>query len=215
MSTHVAPSTVQEPAEWMQFGSEPYEFGSTEFRPGVTVTDVANSLAKINRFTGHSYEPISVARHSVYVSRLLDFDTRTALYGLAHDAHEAIVGDKSTPYKRAIARALRPFGPEAYAAFKQIETDADEACHKLFGLEWPVPEHIAAMVRKADQVAVATERDEYMHTCSREWTMLTEQPSHVGVDSTKSWEEDQKLFVLRFKQLSRRLVGYQRTDALL
>jgi hypothetical protein len=211
MNQHVAPSTANEPADWMQFGTEPYDFGSTSFRNGILVNDVANALAKINRFTGHSYEPISVARHSVYVSKLLDFDTRTALYGLAHDAHEAIVGDKSTPYKRAIAKAI---GWEAYEKFRALETAADAACHKLFGLEWPVPEDIVGLVHKADQVAVATERHHYMPGCTREWRMLTEKPSHVGPEYTKSWEADANLFVARFKELSRTLYGYSKTEEL-
>ncbi len=67
--------------------------------------DVAFSLAGINRYAGHSTVRWGVAIHSVVVSRLIEKMTRdrdSAVAGLMHDAHEAVIGDIPTPVARAI-----------------------------------------------------------------------------------------------------------------
>lgn len=86
----------------------------------ICVEDIAHSLALINRFNGQTRKPISVAQHSVYVSRLVDIDPTapdgwfTPFLGLFHDSPEAYLGDvtkwlKGTPemagYRAAEERA--------------------------------------------------------------------------------------------------------------
>jgi hypothetical protein len=81
----------------------------------LTIEEVAESLAKINRFAGHTRGMVgySDAQHSVLVSRRcmeLAFanhltrrqQLRLSLYGLLHDAHEAIMGDITSPVKDAL-----------------------------------------------------------------------------------------------------------------
>lgn len=66
-----------------------------EVRPDqVRVRDLAHALALVNRFNGHTREPISVAQHSVYVAHLCWWaGKQVALQGLLHDAAEAYLGD--------------------------------------------------------------------------------------------------------------------------
>lgn len=80
----------------------------------IVIEDIAHALALVNRFAGHTSRPISVAQHSVYVSRLCEGPH--ALQALLHDASEAYLGDvtkwlKAEPemehYRRAEARAQR------------------------------------------------------------------------------------------------------------
>lgn len=65
------------------------------------IEDIAWSLANIMRFNGHLETQISVARHSLEVSRLVPAEL--ALAALLHDAHEAYVGDVVRPVKRYLA----------------------------------------------------------------------------------------------------------------
>ena len=111
---------------WMQYGSCKYELGSSKMPYGVTMEDVANSLSKINRFTGHSIEPISVARHSIYVANALWTSPATAMlamHGLLHDVSETVVNDLSAPLKAAL-------GPEGMAAYRAL---CDEHSTGSFG----------------------------------------------------------------------------------
>lgn len=66
------------------------------------VEPIATMLEKIKRFNGFG---ISVGSHSCMVARVLYEMTgnpHIALRGLMHDAHEAFIGDVSTPVKRAM-----------------------------------------------------------------------------------------------------------------
>lgn len=79
----------------------------------VTPNDVAEALSKINRFTGHTHYPSTVAEHSVraaIVAWHLTGNHRTALLALCHDAGEAYVGDISYPLKRMIATLAPTLG---------------------------------------------------------------------------------------------------------
>lgn len=64
----------------------------------IDIEDIAWSLAGILRFNGHLSTHISVARHSLEVSRLVPAELQLA--ALLHDAHEAYVGDVTRPVKR-------------------------------------------------------------------------------------------------------------------
>lgn len=70
-------------------------------------TDVPDALARIARFTGHiGGGPYSVAQHSVHCCDVVLAETGdplAAAYALLHDAHEAYIGDWSTPLKHAIS----------------------------------------------------------------------------------------------------------------
>lgn len=73
------------------------------------IEEAALLLANVNRFTGQV--KVSVARHSINVSRAVEFRVRpflsqlrwkahVAMAGLLHDVEEAWIGDMSTPLKR-------------------------------------------------------------------------------------------------------------------
>lgn len=64
----------------------------------IDIEDIAWSLSNIMRFNGHLSTQISVARHSLEVSRLVP--PELALAALLHDAHETYVGDVVRPVKR-------------------------------------------------------------------------------------------------------------------
>ena len=65
----------------------------------IDIFDVAHHLANINRYVGATFYPYSVAQHSVLVSYLMP---ELQMYGLLHDAPEYVLGDDSSPKKRAV-----------------------------------------------------------------------------------------------------------------
>lgn len=66
--------------------------------------DIAHHLSCINRFTGASRKPYSVAQHSCLVSKLIpdNIGKLNKLRGLFHDSSEAFLGDVSSPLKKLL-----------------------------------------------------------------------------------------------------------------
>ena len=87
----------------------------------INIEDIAHHLAKLDRYNGaapkHHY---SVGQHCLYVSEILPEPLK--LWGLLHDATEAICGDVVSPLK-----ALIP-------AYKEIEEGISKAVCERFGL---------------------------------------------------------------------------------
>lgn len=123
--------------------------------------DIADSLAKLCRFNGHTMQFYSVAQHCVHVAELLPPDWR--LYGLLHDAHEAVLGDIATPVKIALHAAT---GSDAVA---DLADRTDRAIHAAAGLSFPLPAPVALAVREADLRLLQTERRDLMATSRRPW----------------------------------------------
>jgi hypothetical protein len=120
-----------------------FHFDNPELHP-FSIEDIANSLSKICRFTGHVSHFYSVAQHSVYVSRLLPIELR--LQGLLHDAAEAYVGDVSSPLKRRLPN------------YKEIEHRVERALNAQFGLPFPLD----PLIKEADLRMLSAERKEFL-----------------------------------------------------
>jgi len=91
----------------------------------VCIEDIAHGLALMNRFVGQTPRPISVAQHSVYVSRLCEsHGPRVALQALLHDASEAYLGDMSKWVK----------GMPEMEGFRKAEAQAQMTIYESFGL---------------------------------------------------------------------------------
>lgn len=178
----------------MQYGSNAYEIGSKS-APGVTPKDVAHSLARINRFTGHTVGTISVARHSVYVSHLLNMDPLVAMYGLVHEVEETVINDISQPVKSALGwRGMR--------RLRSIAEAANYALYEVMGVPYPVPKDIKTLVKRADNAAVLAEKRDLMPPCDRPWSMVPGHASTVPAVSTARPASDEADFLARYHELS-------------
>lgn len=111
--------------------------------PVVTIDDVALGLGRAARFVGQTTRFLSVAEHSIVVSRIVAALglPELALSALFHDGHEAYTADLPTPLKAII-------GPR----YREVCSGIDEAVARVVGVN-PLTFHHPA-VKTADELAL-------------------------------------------------------------
>lgn len=148
----------------------------------VRLRDITHSLSMINRFTGHTTVPYTVAQHSVVVSKLVP--PEDSMWGLLHDASEAYLGDIATP--------LKSFLPD----YMQLERHVQRTIAKKFGLKWPMPES----VKVADRRALIHEKTKLL-SVQHDWG-ITAEPICASI-VLMDWRQAEELFANRYKELAR------------
>lgn len=128
----------------------------------VTIDEIAHALARLNRFAGHTRDAgYSVAEHSVHVAYRLNQDA--ALCGLMHDAHEAFMGDITSPVKMALSEL------GGKAALRALDQRLRDAVGKRFCLNAdPFAWHD---VHIADLRMLATERRDLLGPEAQPWNL--------------------------------------------
>lgn len=198
---------------WMLLsnGAEQHLHASAEL-PQYTIQEVAHQLALINRFTGATYRPYSVAEHSLLCADLADAAGCTPVVQLCclmHDAHEIVTGDTSSPVKWELGQVWGSF-----------ELRHARALRAHFGLQCGFAS-ARATIKHIDLVALATERRDLLPWAPRQhrpWPILDtpgrEVPPAADVDLRRAaraqmhWSEWRAAFVERFERLQAR-VGAQ------
>jgi hypothetical protein len=135
--------------------------------------DIAVSLARLARFNGHTIDTFSVAQHSVLVLQIVDSDPwlkrgdffdaappGLRLAALLHDGHEAYCGDITSPVASL---------PGFAAPVAQLKNRLQRAIHRRFGLPEVLPAEWRATLKRADAVALATEKRDLMAPEPRSW----------------------------------------------
>lgn len=121
----------------------------------ICIEDIAHSLARQCRFTGHTGGHQSVAQHSVQVSDYVSHEN--ALAALLHDSPEVYTGDLSTP--------MKVYSPLA-EPWKKIEDELLAAILTRFGLPPSLPEEVEVV----DKLLFAAEVRDQMPPCEPYWT---------------------------------------------
>lgn len=156
-------------------------------RPGESafdIYDIANALANICRFTGHSGQFYSVAQHCVLVSQVVP--ESDAMMGLMHDAPEAFVGD--------VAKPLKILLPD-YAA---IEERVEDAVFERFGL----PKRMPPTIKASDIILLRTEQRDVMQAEGHVWGFAAgAQPLPERIIPMEP-AAAREAFLKRFEQLS-------------
>lgn len=147
----------------------------------ISIIDIAVSLSRINRFTGHTTFPYSVGQHSCYVCDILPAEHKK--WGLLHDAHEAYINDMTSPVKKYFPK------------YQDIENKLMKTVAKRFDLEWPVSNAIV----EADYIILATEKRDIMGPEPAPWGALPK-PAKLTIEK---WtvEKTYKEFLKRFETL--------------
>jgi len=183
---HVSPlhqDLIRRDSGWLQLASGRRWWPLAPRVADVCWRDVAEGLGKLARFAGHTQAaPYSVAQHCCHVASLLPPDLR--LYGLLHDAPEAVIGmDWPAPLKRSAP-------PEVRDWLARVERQNMTILCNAAGLIAP-GSNVRAVVHHADMVALATERRDLMAPCEAPWsqelpapdaTVLRSEPWHQAAD---------------------------------
>lgn len=147
---------------------------SPEARP-VSLADIAHHLSLINRFTGATTRPYSVAEHSLLcadIARREGAAVGLQMAMLMHDAHEAYTTDLSSPAKVAVnTYSMGTIGLQAWSMFEDVHADTVREHFKLTAAFAGYKHDI----RRIDLIALATERRDvtaYRHHTNDPWTVL-------------------------------------------
>ncbi|GHE50831.1 hypothetical protein GCM10019059_07410 [Camelimonas fluminis] len=134
--------------------------------------DVAEALARIPRFGGHVMSgPYSVAQHCVVGADYLMQQTRDktlAAAFLLHDAHEAYIGDMTSPVVQAISARMatpRLFG----VVLGLLKDHLDAAIYAAAGMRWPLTAEVRQIIKQTDLALLRTERDRLLTRPPQPW----------------------------------------------
>lgn len=108
----------------------------------IVIDDIAVALSRINRFTGHTHRPYTVAEHCLAGLEFCAAWHR--LPYLMHDASEAYLGDVSGPLKRLLGMKF----------YRDLETCWTAVIAARFGLK----ANFASEVHAIDQRMLVTEQ---------------------------------------------------------
>ncbi|MBI1243789.1 MAG: hypothetical protein GC202_02195 [Alphaproteobacteria bacterium] len=140
----------------------------TDPRPAdIDLIELCEALSGMPRYNNHRRSPWDVGQHSLLADHLASIpalcpEPAARPYVLLHDAHEAYIGDQTTPQQVAFDLELRALYPALPAdAFRQARHALagrwDAAIHKRFGLEWPAPAEFSRIVARIDRFALVVE----------------------------------------------------------
>lgn len=158
----------------------------------IIISDIAQALAHTCRYSGHVHTFYSVAQHSVFVSHIVPEEF--ALEALLHDASEAYCCDIPSPLKHLL--------PD----YKRIENRFDFVIREKFGL----PLLPSSIVKRADLIALATEKRDLYIDPHREWPILTNVPVSNLIIAPQNSHVAEVLFMARFRELCKEPM--ERTD---
>jgi hypothetical protein len=123
----------------------------------VRIEDIARGLAFKYRYGGQT-EPITVAEHSILVSRIIEIlwpESRQMLAGLLHDACEGYTHDIQAPVRKSI-RVQIPNG--TLITWGDMERAINQVIAKALGIGQDF--YQAPEVRAADILALALEKEQ-------------------------------------------------------
>lgn len=154
----------------------------------IALGDIAHALARIPRFNGHTTAPWSVADHSLLVLDLMPHsDPNVLLAALLHDAHEAYIGDITSP----VAAAIRGNRDACPIDGLKVLFNVAIAAAFAFPAEWFHRPEIGI----ADRLALAIERERVMAPSATPWPNLAELPDTLPDMPTRTPQDAAEVFI--------------------
>lgn len=156
----------------------------------IRVEDMAHAFANINRFNGHPREPINLAVHSVWVSRLCG-NGIAGKQGLFHDGSEYLLGDVTKWLKQT----------DAMAGYRAAEDVVQNIVYDAFGC----PRVMLPEVKAADTLMVRVEGE---YAWGPNWSdvqgygpLTAAERMSVANWHPMPWRAAKDLFIIRYQEL--------------
>lgn len=155
----------------------PFFASPAEMAKHITLREVAYSLSRQCRYTGHTKRHYSVAEHCIIFADHVEREggsPRECLTALHHDDAEFVIGDMARPIKVTMP------------SFKALEVTLDQASAIRFNTIYPFPKWIKDM----DARMIRSERDAVMRPSSNDWGVDNLKPIDVRFMSIRgrwSW----------------------------
>lgn len=169
----------------------------------IEIDDIAHHLGILPRFNGATRFPYSVAQHSLYVSMLVPDHLK--LPALLHDAHEAYIGDLSTPLKNCLVEGVAGGWSDPVGV---IIGDIDLAIRMRFSLE-TLDGFGYYEIKRADMQAMSDERAFLKPNSTSSWEEYGLPPPAGGINVVLSWHEAKQAFLQQFWKLYERRPSIQ------
>ena len=150
----------------------------------VAIEDIAHGLAYQCRFNGQTKTFYSIAQHSLIVASLVPAPLRLA--ALLHDAAEAYLGDMVKPLKVLL--------PE----FAALEDKVTAIIAATYGIDFSD----YAPIKRADLVALATEKRDLMPHSTEHWAYLDGIAPLPGIIVAMDPGEAKQCFLQRYHELT-------------
>ena len=160
---------------WKQtIGRRRFFFGSNTSQID-TPGQIATVLSRVYRFAAHTEEPYSVAQHSTLMAEAVledpVFSRETALQALCHDAHEAYIGDQTSPWQRAVSLAGGGDALRTINNTAQVSVLTGLGCPFELQNGWVM---LHSIVHSLDLAMLARERDDLMGGAAYPWDLPEE-----------------------------------------
>ena len=194
----------------MTFSGRMFDFWNP-LPESLCIEDIAHHLALINRFTGATSVPYSVAEHCVRMSYMVEFGWRVdeelsgdPLSNLLHDAAEAYIGDTASPQKKYLLFELET-GPARPFAIQEFDILRTIYC--ALKLVWPYTPENSATIKIADKIMLRTEIRDLMPANAMDQPEFSVYLKGVeplwGTIYPWNWQTAERNFLQRFEELTR------------
>jgi hypothetical protein len=132
----------------------------------ISIIDIASALSKQCRYAGQCQRFLSIAEHSVHVSKAFHWNPPVVrLTALMHDASEAYLSDIVRPVKQQLPQ------------YVEIEAKIEKVISDKYGLIYPLP----AYIKKVDRRIVLDEREQNLGPVTIPWPIDAENLAPLGI----------------------------------
>ena len=143
--------------------------------------DIIPALTRINRFTGHTFRPYSVAEHTFWcymMAKRLGYSIREQFLVLIHDFTEAYCGDVNTDLKNLL--------PE----YQKIEKDIELAIYDYFDIAPPTDDE-EFKIKVIDYTMLVVEMRDITHHDYKQ--KIKEVEEYISLDMLKEFEVNKRV----------------------